>query len=202
MSKRARRKEQRPGEILAAAFEAFSERGYEATRLEDVAALAGVTKGTIYVYFETKEQLFEEMVRRYSSGILTDADAVLAATKGSCAEKLRALLAFIYGRCVHDRIGREILRFIAAESRNFPALVDEHYHEFVVPALRLVDELLQRGMSTGEFKKNLGKESARIIIAPAVYFAIFNLVFGDCLSIDNETYLWTHIDLVLNGIRM
>jgi AcrR family transcriptional regulator len=201
MSKRARRKEQRPGEILAAAFEAFSERGYEATRLEDVAALAGVTKGTIYVYFETKEQLFEEMVRRYSSGIMTDADAILAATNGSCAEKLRALLAFIYGRCVQDRIGREILRFIAAESRIFPNLVDEHYHEFIVPAQRLIDELLQCGMSTGEFKINIGKDSAPIILAPVVYFAIFNFVFRGFLSADNETYIGTHIDLILNGIR-
>lgn len=62
-SVRARRKFERPGEILEAAFEEFVENGYAGTRLEDVAARAGVTKGTIYFYFESKEDVFASMVR-------------------------------------------------------------------------------------------------------------------------------------------
>ena len=99
MTERARRKTQRPGEILEAAFDAFAERGFAATRMEDVAARAGVTKGAIYFYFKTKECLFEAMVTHYSQGILADADATLAATHGNNAERLKAFLEYIYGRC-------------------------------------------------------------------------------------------------------
>ncbi len=109
-----------------AAFEAFSERGFAATRLEDVAALAGVTKGTIYLCFKTKEKLFEAMVRHYSSRMPADADAMLAAQKGSCRERLEAFLSFVYLRCARNRRGREIIRFIVREIKSFPRLSDIH----------------------------------------------------------------------------
>ena len=158
MSKWGRRKAQRPGEILAAAFEAFSERGFEATRVEEVAARAGVTKGTIYVYFETKEKLFEEMVRFYSRGILADADAVLATTEGSCTTKLRAFLSFVYGRCAYDRIGREILRFVVADGARFTRIVDDYYRNVLEPALILIDEVIQIGINNGEFSFTVGQD--------------------------------------------
>lgn len=201
MSKRARRKAQRPGEILAAAFEAFSERGFAATRLEEVAAHAGVTKGTIYVYFETKEKLFEEMVRHYSRGILVDADAILAATEGSCAKKLRAFLSFFYGRCVHDRAGRETLRFIVAESAQFPSLVEYHYHNVIERSFILINNIIQFGIYSGEFSSKLGKEDAILLISPILSLAVLKIMCVDGLHIDENVYLSTHIEAMLNGLR-
>ncbi len=202
MDRRRRRKEERPGEILAAALEAFSAHGYAATRLEDVAALAGVTKGTIYVYFDTKEKLFQEMVTHYLDGIRDGADTLIINTDGTCSDKIRSLLEFVCRRCFSERAVREILRFIVAESKTFPSLADAHYHEFVVPVLRLVDVLLESGISCGEFKQSIGKESARIIIAPTVTLALLKLIVEDSLSVDEAAYIGTHVNLILNGIRV
>jgi AcrR family transcriptional regulator len=200
MASRARRKEQRPQEILDAAFEAFSERGFAATRLEDVAALAGVTKGTIYVYFETKEKLFEAMVRQYSSRMLADADAMLAATKGSSRKRLEAFLAFVYLRCARNRAGREIIRFIVTESKRFPRLVEENYRDFIAPTMLLVGDLLAEGAANGEFRENVTREAAEIILAPMVFLSILRLILDDGLKIDEDAYVAAHIDLALHGL--
>ncbi len=176
MRKRERRKDQRPKEIIEAAFEAFSERGFAATRLEDVAALAGVTKGTIYVYFETKEKLFEAMIRYYSSRMLADADAMLAAEQGSCRERLEAFLSFIYLRCARNRAGREIIRFIVTESKSFPRLVEDNDRDFVAPTMLLVGDLLGAGAAKGEFRQNVTRETAEIVLAPMVFLGILRLL--------------------------
>jgi AcrR family transcriptional regulator len=176
---RRRRKAERPGEILDAAFEAFAERGYAATRLEDVAARAGVTKGTIYVYFPTKEKLFEDMVRNHSAGLLSDADSFVAGLEGASGEKLRALLHFLYGRCVEDKRAREILRFMIADGKNFPQLVAEHYRDFVVPLLDMVSALLEEGVANGQFRADVSRETVRIVIAPTLFLSMIRLIFGD-----------------------
>jgi AcrR family transcriptional regulator len=197
---RRRRKAERPGEILDAAFEAFSERGYAATRLEDVAARAGVTKGTIYVYFPTKEKLFEDMVRSHSAGLLADADAVLARAKGTGAEKLRALTDFFFTRCVEDRRGREIMRFMVADGKLFPQLVAEHYRDFVTPMMAMVSALLDEGVKAGEFRADLNPETVKIVIAPTVFLSMARLIFGDALPLDKPAFIAAHIDLALNGL--
>lgn len=199
---RRRRKAERPGEILDAAFEAFAERGYAATRLEDVAARAGVTKGTIYVYFPTKEKLFEEMVRSHSGCLLADADTFVAGAKGASAEKLRALLNFLYGRCVEDRRGREILRFMIADGKNFPQLVAEHYRDFVLPLLGMVSAFLEEGVEAGQFRADLTRETVRIVIAPTLFLSVVRLIFGDATPVDEEAYVAAHIDLTLNGLMV
>jgi AcrR family transcriptional regulator len=197
---RRRRKAERPGEILDAAFEAFAERGYAATRLEDVAARAGVTKGTIYVYFPTKEKLFEDMVRSHSGRLLADADTFVAEAEGASAEKLRSLLHFLYGRCVNDRRGREILRFMIADGKSFPQLVAEHYRDFVLPLLGMVSALLEEGVASGQFRADLTRETVRIVIAPTLFLGVVRLIFGDAPPVDEEAYVAAHVDLTLNGL--
>lgn len=200
MKERARRKAQRPGEILEAAFDAFAERGFAATRMEDIAARAGVTKGAIYCYFETKERLFEEMVRHYGREVLADADAMLAQAQGNCAEKLRAFITFVYRRCAQDRTGREMIRFMVAEGKGFPQLVEDHHAEFFAPAMRLVGDLLACGVASGEFRPEIAGESAEIILAPAVFLSLLRLIFTDRLDVDEDAYIGAHIDLTLNGL--
>ena len=200
MKLRARRKAQRPGEILEAAFEAFAERGFAATRMEDVAALAGVTKGAIYFYFETKEQLFQEMVRHYGRTVLADAEAMLASAKGSCTERLRALILFVYGRCAQDRVGREMIRFMVAEGKSFPQIVADHYSEFFAPAMQQIGDLLAQGAASGEFRPELAGKSPEIILAPMVFLSLMRLIFADNLRIDEGSYIDAHIELMLNGL--
>jgi AcrR family transcriptional regulator len=197
---RRRRKAERPGEILDAAFEAFADRGFAATRLEDVAARAGVTKGTIYVYFATKEKLFEEMVRSHSAGLLADADAVFAGSEGASEDKLRALLQFFYSHIVADRRGREILRFMVAEGKHFPQLVAEHYRDFVTPMLGMVQALLEEGVKAGRFRADLNPETVRVVIAPTVFLAMNRLIHGDASPVDEQAYFAAHVELALNGL--
>jgi len=200
MKERARRKAQRPGEILEAAFDAFAERGFAATRMEDIAARAGVTKGAIYFYFDTKERLFEEMVERYSQDTLADAGARLAAARGSCAERLSDFLDYMYARCACDRRGREMIRFMVAEGKCFPQLVERHYRNFFDPAMRMVSELLAAGAASGDFRPEVAQHGAEILVAPSVFLSVMRLIFGANLAIEEKAYIAGHIDLVLNGL--
>jgi AcrR family transcriptional regulator len=200
MKERARRKAERPGEILGAAFEAFAERGFAGTRMEDIAARAGVTKGAIYCYFETKERLFEEMVDHFSQDILSDAGAMLAAAQGSSAEKLKAYLVYMFGRCARDRYGREMIRFMVSDGKSFPQLVERHYRDFFAPAMRMVSELLAAGIASGEFRPEIAKHGAEIVVAPSVFLTLMRLIFDQSLEIDEEAYIASHADLLLNGL--
>lgn len=200
MKERARRKAQRPGEILEAAFEAFAERGFSATRMEDVAARAGVTKGAIYFYFETKERLFEEMVGHYSQGVLADAGAMLAATRGTCAERLTAFVKYMFGRCAQDRHSREMIRFMVSDGKCFPQLVWRHYREFFAPAMAMVSDLLAEGIARGEFRPEIARHGAEIIVAPSVFLSLMRLIFDDSVEIDEDAYLATQVDFLLGGL--
>ncbi|MCI4677759.1 TetR/AcrR family transcriptional regulator [Rhodoblastus acidophilus] len=200
MKERARRKAQRPGEILEAAFDAFAERGFAATRMEDVAARAGVTKGAIYFYFPTKERLFEEMVDHYSRDMLADAGAMLASAQGGSAEKLRAFLEFMYGRCARDRYGREIIRLMVSDGKSFPQLVERHHRDFFAPAMRMVSELLAAGAASGEFRPEVAKHGAEIVVAPSVFLTLMRLIFGGSLELNEDAYIVCHIELLLNGL--
>jgi AcrR family transcriptional regulator len=200
MNVRARRKAQRPGEIIEAAFEAFAERGFAATRMEDVAVRAGVTKGAIYFYYETKERLFAEMVDHYSQGMLADAEAMLAAAKGGCAERLKAYLEFMYERCARERRGREMIRFMVSDGKGFPQLVKNHYRDFFAPAMAMVSELLAEGVASGEFRPEIARHGAELVVAPSVFLSLMRLVFDAALEIDEQAYIATHLDLLLNGL--
>jgi AcrR family transcriptional regulator len=200
MKARARRKAQRPGEILEAAFDAFAERGFAATRMEDVAARAGVTKGAIYFYFETKERLFEETVAHYSHGMLADAGAMLASAQGDCAVKLRAFLEYIYGRCARDRFGRALIGLMISDGRNFPELVERHHRDFFAPAMRMISELLAAGAASGDVRPEIMEHGAEIVIAPSVFLSLMRLIFGESLILDEDAYIACHIDLMLHGL--
>ena len=200
MKPRERRKLERPGEILEAAFEEFAEHGFAATRLEDVARRAGVTKGTVYFYFESKERVFEEMIGHFSRQLESEADEVLAAPARSQRERLSRFIEFYYRRFATDRYGREMLRFMIADGKHFPDLVNRHYSDFVAPAIQRIQELVQAGVDDGEFRAAPVAQYAEIVIAPAVLMGLWLLVFAHQKEIDFEAFARAHIDLVLNGL--
>src|ERR1700756_679543 len=121
-----------------AAFEEYSRNGYAATTLDQVAERAGVTKGTIYVYFESKEHLFISMVRELAKATLDTVIELLERHEGSTADLLRAQFSFIYEHIVGDRRRREVLRMLIAESSRFPALADRYHEEIHRPCLDLL----------------------------------------------------------------
>jgi len=197
---RARRKAERPGEILEAAFEEFVQKGYAATRLEDVAARAGVTKGTIYFYFENKEQVFTAMVRELSRPVHVQAEEFAAGASSTPLEFLRAYLCFLYRIIATDPRGREIFRLLIAEASRFPALIDEHHQNFMGPVVRRLRETLDEGTAKGEIRPSAILEFPELLLSPALSLNIAMLLFSDRRPIDMERHFEIAVDLLLNGL--
>ncbi|WP_414475617.1 TetR/AcrR family transcriptional regulator [Microvirga sp. M2] len=197
---RARRKAERPGEILEAAFEEFVQKGYAATRLEDVAARAGVTKGTIYFYFESKEQVFVAMVREFSRPLHVQAEEFAASSSSTAPEFLRAYLCYLYRILSTDPRSREIFRLLIAEASRFPELIDEHHQNFMGPVVKRLRQSLEAGSKKGEIRSSAILEFPELLLAPALSLNISMLLFSDRRPIDMERHFEIAVDLLLNGL--
>jgi AcrR family transcriptional regulator len=197
---RRRRKAERPQEILEAAFVEFSRNGYAMTTLDRVAERAGVTKGTIYVYFENKEHLFISMVREITKATLDTVHEMLETHEGSTADLLHAQFSFIYQHIVEDRRRREVLRMLIAEAPRFPELADRYHQEILRPCLDMLRQAIQRGMDRGEFRKSAIVDLPQIVIAPIALVDLWMMMFDTRQPLDLKAYFNAHLDLVLNGL--
>ena len=197
---RRRRKAERPQEILEAAFVEFSRNGYAMTTLDRVAERAGVTKGTIYVYFENKEHLFISMVREVTKAALDTVHEMLETHEGTTADLLRAQFSFIYQHIVEDRRRREVLRMLIAEAPRFPELADRYHQEILRPCLDMLRQAIQRGMDRGEFRNSAIIDLPQIVIAPIALVDLWMMMFDDRQPLDMKAYFNAHLDLVLNGL--
>jgi len=197
---RRRRKAERPQEILQAAFVEFSRNGYATTTLEAIAERAGVTKGTIYVYFENKEHLFISMVRELTKATLDTVHDMFASHDGSTADLLRAQFSFIYRHIVEDRRRREVVRMLIAEASRFPELADRYHQEILQPCLDMLRQAIQRGIDRGEFRKSAIVDSPQVVIAPIALVDLWMMMFDERQPLDLKTYFNAHLDLVLNGL--
>lgn len=202
-SRARRRKDARPGELIAAALELFVERGFAATRLDDVARRAGVSKGTVYLYFPSKEELFKQVIRTGIVPVIDAAAQLLEAHAGSSVDLLRALLHGWW-----ERIGATNLagipKLMISEAGNFPDLA-RFYHENVIQRGRaIITEVLQRGAARGEFRPVDAALVVDTIFGPIVLMAIWRHSFGPCCpssSVDAQRFIDTHIDLLLHGLQ-
>jgi len=197
---RRRRKAERPQEILQAAFDEFSRNGYATTTLEAIAERAGVTKGTIYVYFENKEHLFISMVREVTKATLDTVHDMFASHDGSTADLLRAQFSFIYQHIVADRRRREVVRMLIAEAPRFPALADRYHEEILKPCLDMLRQAIQRGIDRGEFRKSAIVDSPQVVIAPIALVDLWMMMVDERQPLDLKAYFNAHLDLVLNGL--
>ena len=196
---RAQRKAARPLEILEAAFEEFSARGYAATRVEDIARRVGVTKGTVYVYFENKEVLFGEMMRHISAP-LADARAHIRSLEGPYPQRIEAFVRYVYERLVGDRKTRELLRFVVAEGAHFPHLVDRQDEEFMRPMCEAAGELIRDGVASGAFRPTPLCDIPELLISPALLRAVEHLIHEDRKSVDLESFIAAHLDLLRSAL--
>lgn len=197
---RRRRKAERPQEILEAAFAEFSRNGYATTTLDRIAERAGVTKGTIYVYFENKEHLFISMVRETTKPNLEIVHGMFDSHEGSTADLLRAQFGFIYQHIVEDRRRREVVRMLIAEAPRFPALADRYHEEILRPCLEMLRQAVQRGIDRGEIRKSSIVNTPQVIIAPIALVDLWMMMFDDRQPLDLKAYFDAHLDLVLNGL--
>jgi AcrR family transcriptional regulator len=197
---RRRRKAERPQEILEAAFLEFSRNGYAMTTLDQIAERAGVTKDTIYVYFESKEQLFISMVRELMKATLDTVQDMFERHDGSTADLLRAQFSFIYQHLVEDRRRREVVRMLISEASRFPELADRYHQDVHRPCLDMLQKAIQRGMDRGEIRRSAVTDCPLVIIAPIALVDLWMMMFDDRHPLDLKSYFDAHLELVLNGL--
>jgi AcrR family transcriptional regulator len=197
---RRRRKAERPKEIIEAAFTEFSRNGYATTTLDQIAERAGVTKGTIYVYFENKEHLFISMVHDLTKATFDTVEDMAETHEGSTADLLRMQFSFIYQHIVQDQRRRDVLRMLIAEAARFPELADRYYQEILQPCMEQLKQAIQRGIDRGEIRNSAVIDSPHVVIAPIALVDIWLMMFGDRLPLDLKTYFNAHLEMVLNGL--
>jgi AcrR family transcriptional regulator len=195
-----RRKEARPSEILDAALSLFVERGYAATTLEQVARAAGISKGTLYLYYDNKEELFRSMVRELLVPHVEQFEKHAAEFRGSSAELLRGM-AHNWWRAVGDSALAGMPKLMIAEAGNFPELAHFYVETVIVRGRKLVADILQRGIDRGEFRQIDTDLAARVMLYSLVFAAIWknSLAIHD-KSYSHENYIDLHVDMALNGL--
>ena len=187
--------------MTAAALELFVEKGFAATRLDDVAARAGVSKGTLYLYFDSKEALFRAVIQEGVVPVLDAADEVMQNFTGSNAELMRQLMATWWRLIGNTHLGG-LPKLMISEARNFPE-VAAYYHDAVISRGRdLVKRVLQRGIDAGEFRAMPLDTAADVLFAPMLMLAIWRHSLDACgvVARDPEVYIKTHFDLALHGL--
>jgi AcrR family transcriptional regulator len=186
--------------LTSAALELFVEKGFAATRLDDVASRAGVSKGTLYLYFDSKEALFKAVIEEGIVPALAAAEQQLAGYEGSAADLLRSLLLGWWHQIGSTRMGG-VVKLIISESRNFPE-VAQYYHDHVIARGRsLLRTALQRGIVSGEFRGMDVESCIDVIIAPLLMLIIWRYSFCFCGNdIEPQEYLDTHFSLLINGL--
>jgi AcrR family transcriptional regulator len=201
--KRERRKQARPGELLDAALALFVEKGFAATRVEEVAAHAGVSKGTLFLYFESKEELFKAVVHENLAGRFVEWNEEFERFEGNSADMLRTCLAAWW-----ERIGATpasgITKLIISESHNFPELASYYQTEVMVPGQALIRRILQRGVDRGEFRVNDMDYAIYSVIAPMVFLMMNKHSLGTCVparqALDPLRFVAMQTDVLLHGL--
>ena len=200
MPRNERRKEQRPEEILEAALEEFAVKGYAAARLDDVASRAGISKGLVYVYFKTKEELFKAVIRTF---IIPRVDALIAEverTRRSSEEMIRGpLLSFMKEFAKSRR--RIVVRLLVAEGSKHPDLLDFYHREVISRGMRLLRLILARGVTNGEFRPSPYQEFPQLFVAPMLLAMIWQMLFARHQALDIDRYLDAHIAIVLQALK-
>lgn len=199
---RKRRKEARPSELTAAALALFVEKGFAATRLEDVAQRAGVSKGTLYLYFDSKEALFKAVIQEGVVPVVAQGEAIAAQHEGSSFTLLERLLDNWWtGIGLTDFAG--IPKLMVAESRNFPEVAGFYYENVILRARALIGAALERGMASGEFRRMDVETTIEVLVAPILMLLIWRHSMVCCqeVPVEPRNYLSIHLDLLRKGLQ-
>ncbi len=198
--RRSRRKDARPAEIVAAAASCFVENGYGGTKLEDVARRAGIAKGTVYLYFDTKQDLFEAVIRDKVTSALGDAEAVIQGYEGPSAQ----LLEIVIGRAYENLVGTDasrLLQIIIGEGHQFPELRKLYYDTSIRKGVAMIEQIVARGVASGEFRDGPATRNPRLLMGPCIMAVVWSVSFNDFDPLDIASFRASHIATILDGIR-
>jgi TetR/AcrR family transcriptional regulator len=199
--KRERRKDARPRELLDAALALFVEQGFAATKVEDVAKRAGVSKGTLFLYFATKEELFKAVVRENIVGQFSEFNVALDGFTGNTESLLRTFMTAWWHR-VGATHSAGICKLMVSEGRQFPELAEFYRTEVIDPACLIIGRVLARGVQRGELRALPAQHSVYTLLAPILFLMLWNSApsLSGTLALDGPAFLDTQIDVLLHGI--
>jgi TetR/AcrR family transcriptional regulator len=204
-AKRERRKQARPGELLQAALELFVEKGFAATRAEEVAARAGVSKGTLFLYFQSKEELFKAVVHEAMGGKFEAWNEEFERFEGSTDEMLRYCLNSWW-----ERIGATpasgLTKLMVGEAANFPELAEDYRRQVIAPGHRLIRRILERGVARGEFRIPDLDYAVYSVVAPMIFLMMNQHSQGACTPdgqpLDPQRFLAMQANALLAGFMV
>jgi TetR/AcrR family transcriptional regulator len=200
---RSRRKEARPAELLEAATRLFVEKGYAATKVEEVAALAQVSKGTLFLYYPSKQALLKAVVRENIAGRFAEWQAELEAFAGTTPELVRYAFQ-VWQERIGDTYAGGICKLMASECCNFPELASFYLEEVVEPGNALVRRILERGVARGELRP-LDLDAAIHLITTPMFAYIhwrhsIGMLYPQSLGVSAPLFFQTHVDNLLRGL--
>ena len=191
---RADRRAERRQAILAAALQEFSQKGFAAARLEDVAVRAGIAKGTIYLYFRDKEALFQELIRSEMSPVVGTLEFALGLDIPARTAAERAIELFL--REIYGTERKDIIRLIINEGPRFPQLAEFYYREVVSRGIAAVRALLKRAHARGELRSDVLIRFPQLLVAPGIVAIIWQSLFEPHAQLDVAAMMRAHLDLV------
>lgn len=196
-----RRKEARPSELAEAALGLFVEKGYAATRLDEVAARAGVSKGTLYLYFDSKESLFKAVITMGIDPVMARGESMFEELRDDPVALLRALLAGWWELVGATELAG-IPKLMIAEARNFPELARFYHEEVISRGRALVAGALELGIERGLIRPVDIPSAVQVLMAPLLMLSVWRTSFSVCDAdaCRPEKYLPTYFDLILNGL--
>lgn len=200
---RRRRKEARPQELLDAALALFVQKGFAATRAEEVAAAAGVSKGTLYLYYPSKEELLKAVIAHYLSARIAAGAALAAGFEGSPSALLRGVL-IDWWTGLYDSPAAGVFKLVITEVRNFPDIAEYYHREVVQRAHDLLGGILRRGIAQGEFRAVDVDHAVHSLVLPLVMICLHRHSLGACTPVDwhldGRAFIGQHVHLVLDGL--
>ena len=199
---RKRRPDDRPAEILTAALDLFSERGFSATRLEDVASRAGLSKASIYIYFKDKSSLLTALVQATMGANIEAAGGLIGAHQGPVTPLLGQLLMLLASRMTETRLP-DLIKLVISESRAHPELGRFYLENVIGKALPLFQSLIERGIASGEFRPVDPRLTVKCMIAPMLLGALWKSVFEPIGAepLDIQALARHQADLIARALR-
>ncbi|MDT7834806.1 TetR/AcrR family transcriptional regulator [Aquabacterium sp. OR-4] len=202
-AQRRRRKQARPQELLDAALSLFVEKGFASARAEEVALRAGVSKGTLYLYFPSKEELLKAVIA-HNLGTRISAGAELAAAHDGSASALLNVILVDWWTQLYESPSAGVFKLIITEVRNFPEIANFYLQEVVEPAHQLLGTVLQRGIAAGEFRDVPVEHAVHSLVLPLIMICLHRHSLGACQlnwQLEGREFISRHIQLVLAGLQ-
>jgi AcrR family transcriptional regulator len=201
-TQRQRRKDARPMELLDAALELFVEKGFAAARADEVAQRAGVSKGTLYLYYPSKEELFKAVIVRNLTSRIADTAQQVQAWQGEMAPLLESLLVQWWQE-TYASPASGVFKILISEVRNFPEIAEYYVQQVIEPGSALIGGIIARGVASGEFRAVDVESAVHSLVLPMVMLCVHKHGLSACTQhqIDGQRFIAEHVDLVVRGLR-